>query len=79
MRFGSALRVDDEWDVEYLVTVDGDGQPDPADSSHVTQAHNQSDADIVIGSRFDSRQSDNIPLIREFRIRTINTLLNTTF
>jgi len=76
---GSALRVADEWNVEYLITIDGDGQHDPADISRVEQVHNQSDADIVIGSRFDGGQSSDIPPIREFGIRAINTLLNATF
>lgn len=37
---------------EYAVRVDGDGQHDPADLSAMMQALDESQADMIIGSRF---------------------------
>lgn len=54
--YGCALqtgfRFAEEYNFDYVITMDGDGQHDPKSINNLVDAIKTSDADIVIGSRF---------------------------
>lgn len=63
----------DEW--EATVLLDGDGQHLPEDISAVVDPVLQSDADLVIGSRYlESEGDDETPLYRRFGQRVLDVL-----
>lgn len=59
-----------------LVTLDGDGQHDPDDVPRLIDTVRDSDANLVIGSRFHSDGGHHIPLYRRFGLFVINLLTN---
>ena len=61
---------------EHLVILDGDGQHDPADIPELVAQQEETDADIVIGSRFGERSQTDLPLYRQFGVRVVNLLTN---
>mgnify|MGYP000123808691 CR=1 FL=1 len=61
---------------EHLVVLDGDGQHDPSDIPGLVEAQSEQDAEIVIGSRFVSGSSTNLPLYRRVGIMIVNILTN---
>jgi glycosyltransferase involved in cell wall biosynthesis len=58
-----------------LVTLDGDGQHEPADIALVLKPVLEGEADVVVGSRFLGGQGS-IPLYRKFGIKVITWLVN---
>jgi glycosyltransferase involved in cell wall biosynthesis len=60
---------------DILVTLDGDGQHNPAEISRIVKPILDGKADLVIGSRFLDRHSK-IPPYRKIGIETINFLYN---
>jgi len=77
--YGAALKrifdITNQWQIDKLVVVDGDGQHDPGDIPHLLKrlddGHN-----VVIGSRFASETSSTVPLLRRVGLVVINTLTN---
>ncbi len=61
---------------DSLVTIDGDGQHDPADIPVLRGALEDRTADIVIGSRFADGATTDISPVRRFGVRTVNVLTN---
>jgi glycosyltransferase involved in cell wall biosynthesis len=62
--------------VSCLAVVDADGQHDPEDIESLVAAQRESDADIVIGSRFVPGAWTNMPLYRRVGVTVVNVLLN---
>jgi glycosyltransferase involved in cell wall biosynthesis len=60
---------------DVLVTLDGDGQHEPADIALVLKPVLEGEADVVVGSRFLGGQG-NMPLYRKFGINVITFLYN---
>jgi glycosyltransferase involved in cell wall biosynthesis len=60
---------------DIVVTIDGDGQHDPADIPHLIEPILKNDADVVLGSRF-MNQNITIPLYRKFGIKVITLCCN---
>jgi hypothetical protein len=65
-----------ERDAKMLVTLDGDGQHDPDDVPKLLATLDDTDANVVVGSRFHSDSTDNIPRYRRAGLFVINTLTN---
>lgn len=65
--------------VEQLVTLDGDGQHEPGDIPKLLQAHSDSGANVVIGSRFEDDVELHVPIYRRFGLLLINFLTNLSF
>jgi len=66
----------DKRDVDVLVTLDADGQHDPADVRRIVEKQRETTAEIVIGSRFDDDSTTDIPSYRRFGLRVITLLTN---
>jgi glycosyltransferase involved in cell wall biosynthesis len=66
-----------ELDADVLVTLDGDGQHNPAEIPSIVEPIVQGTADMVIGSRFvDVRGVAEMPLYRRFGAKLITKLVN---
>ena len=66
-----------ELDADILVTLDGDGQHNPAEIPRIVQPIVQGTADVVIGSRFvDVRGAAEMPLYRRVGARFITKLVS---
>jgi len=65
-----------ELNCDVLVTFDADGQHRVEDIETVLQPILKNQADIVIGSRFLSKENSSIPNYRKFGIKTITKLAN---
>jgi glycosyltransferase involved in cell wall biosynthesis len=66
-----------ELEADVLVTLDGDGQHDPADIPAVLKPINEGSADVVIGSRFvDVRRTVEMPMYRKIGAKLITRLVN---
>lgn len=63
-------------DATYLVTLDADGQHDPAEIPLLERALREGESDIVIGSRFATDGTTNAPLYRRVGIRIVNVMTN---
>jgi glycosyltransferase involved in cell wall biosynthesis len=62
---------------DVLVTVDSDGQHDPAQIPLLVKPIEAGIADVVLGSRFkDSKGTDDMPAYRQFGIQMITKLTN---
>ena len=59
-------------DPEIIVTLDGDGQHDPDDIPKIIRPIQQTEADIVIGSRYDETAINEVPSRRKFGLSLIN-------
>ena len=70
--FRQALRRD----VDHLVILDGDGQHNPDDIPNLLARQRDSDAEIVVGSRFSSGSNTELPLYRRIGLWVVNTLVN---
>ncbi|EMA08838.1 Glycosyltransferase involved in cell wall bisynthesis [Haloarcula vallismortis] len=66
----------DRSDTDYLVVLDADGQHDPSDIPELIERQRESDADIVIGNRFDDDAETEMPLYRRFGLFTVNLMTN---
>jgi glycosyltransferase involved in cell wall biosynthesis len=62
--------------VDVVVTIDADGQHDPADVTKLLATRDETDADIVIGSRFHGDEKQHVPLYRRVGLLIINILTN---
>lgn len=62
--------------VDHLVTLDGDGQHDPADIPPLLDALRSGSADIAVGSRFVSGSDTHLPTYRRVGLAVVNTLTN---
>lgn len=71
----SCFKVALEGGASVLVTLDGDGQHNPADIECVIAPILNGDADVVIGSRF-IEEKGNMPRYRRFGIKLITALFN---
>ena len=67
-----------EIDTDVLVTFDADGQHRIEDISKVLSPIKEGKADIVIGSRFLSEESNDIPDYRKLGIKLITKITNTS-
>lgn len=65
-----------ERDADQLVILDGDGQHDPSDIPQLLDTQQETESDIVIGSRFAPGSETDIPLYRRFGVEVVNTLTN---
>jgi len=78
--YGSALKTvfkeSNRRKTDRLIVIDGDGQHDPNDVSKLLTEHEESDADIVIGSRFTDEAETDLPLYRWVGVTIINVLTN---
>ncbi|WP_239640230.1 glycosyltransferase family 2 protein [Halorubrum coriense] len=78
--YGGALKtVFEEADIRganHLTILDGDGQHDPADIPEAVRIQEETDADIVIGSRFVEGSDTDLPVYRRFGLAVVNTLTN---
>ena len=73
----SLVRRARELEADILVTLDGDGQHDPAEIPCVVKPIVQGKADMVIGSRFvDVSGAAEMPLHRRFGAKLITRLVN---
>ena len=63
-----------EANADIMVTIDADGQHDPADVPRLTVPITDGKADIVIGSRFSGAGSQEVPAYRRLGIRMITKL-----
>jgi glycosyltransferase involved in cell wall biosynthesis len=64
-------------DPDVMVTLDADGQHDPAYIPRVIRPILENNTDLVIGSRFLSREAqERLPLLRRVGIRLITKLVN---
>jgi glycosyltransferase involved in cell wall biosynthesis len=61
---------------DVLVTLDGDGQHDPSDVPKLVEAVEETDANLVIGSRFHSEGNHHVPRYRRVGLFVINVLTN---
>lgn len=57
---------------EIIVTLDGDGQHNPAEISSLLAKHRSSEADLVIGSRFLSDSIKEMPFVKQFGNRSFS-------
>lgn len=62
--------------VETLVVIDADGQHDPRDIERLVDECKESDAEIVIASRFNEDGSTDAPFYRRAGITVVNLLTN---
>ena len=62
-------------DVDHLVVLDGDGQHDAADISKLVSVQQETNAEIVIGSRFEGGGETDIPLYRRAGLKLINRII----
>ncbi len=62
--------------VDHLVVLDGDGQHDPSDIPKLVGAQRETNADVVIGSRFTADSETRLPLYRRFGLIVVNLLTN---
>jgi len=69
--FGAALRQG----AAAVVTLDGDGQHDPADLPRLLAAHRRAPDALVLGNRFASGRGDPIPPLRRLAIRAADRVL----
>lgn len=63
------------FDYDVLVTMDGDGQHEPAEIPSFITAIRQSDADVVVGSRISGLSYQNEPLLRQQLLPLVNWVL----
>jgi glycosyltransferase involved in cell wall biosynthesis len=66
-----------ELDADILVTMDADGQHDPAEIPRLVKLIEEGVAEVVLGSRFlDAKGTADMPLYRQFGIKVITKLAN---
>lgn len=68
-----------EGEGDVLVTIDGDGQHDPADIPTVVRPVMDGEAEVAIGSRFLGNGGVQAPGYRQLGIKTITTLTNASY
>lgn len=71
----SLFQIAKEENADVMITLDSDGQHDPAQIYNILSPIIEEGVDIVIGSRFLTRQdSEKVPRYRSFGIKTITRL-----
>lgn len=71
----SLFQIAKEESADVMITLDSDGQHDPGQIHNMLEPIIEEDIDIVIGSRFLTRQdSEKVPRYRSFGIKTITRL-----
>ena len=65
--------------VDHLVILDADSQHDPSDIPKLVTEQRETEADIVIGSRFVDGGETNAPAYRHAGLFVVNTLTNLSF
>lgn len=75
----SSFEKADRMGAEQLVLVDGDGQHNPADIPKLLRKQKETEAHIVIGSRFIGEGNTTIPRYRRLGLAVVNTLTNVYF
>ncbi|MDT3435482.1 glycosyltransferase family 2 protein [Haloarcula sp. 1CSR25-25] len=75
----SIFRIAQDKQVDQLVILDGDGQHDVSDVPKLVKKQKETEANIVIGSRFAGGKSGSIPLYRLIGLRLIALLVNIIF
>jgi len=78
--YGAALQTlfaeANERGVDHLAVVDADGQHDPSDVPQMVERQRETDAELVIGSRFTDGGETDAPLYRRFGLSVVNVLTN---
>jgi len=78
--YGAALKTAfaeaHERGIEHMVTIDGDGQHNADDIARLVERQEETDAEVVIGSRFVGDARTSIPLYRRFGLLVVNFLTN---
>ncbi|WP_049972783.1 glycosyltransferase family 2 protein [Haladaptatus cibarius] len=78
--YGAALKTAfaeaDKRRADHLVILDADGQHDTTDIRRLVETQQETDADVVIGSRFDGGSKTEMPLYRRFGLSVVNFLTN---
>lgn len=78
--YGTALktlfRAAERRDADQLVILDADNQHDSADIPRLVSKQLETDADIVIGSRFVDGSTTTVPVYRRLGLSVVNTLTN---
>ena len=78
--YGGALKtvfeVAHEREAEHLVTIDADGQHDPAEIPKLLAAQEDTGAEIVIASRYVADANTEIPFGRSIGLQIVNALTN---
>lgn len=70
----TGLTAAERLEYDLAVTLDGDGQHDPADIPLLLEAHRRHRADLVIGSRFLSRTIESMPALKWYGNKAMNTV-----
>jgi glycosyltransferase involved in cell wall biosynthesis len=83
MGYGAALatlfKSTEQAGADVMVTIDGDGQHDPADVPRLTELITNGEADIAIGSRFsEGSDSTHVPRYRKIGIKVITVISDKT-
>lgn len=63
-------------DVDYFITLDGDGQHDPKDLPKLVEAIKKEKIDLVIGSRFLENKNPEMNMYRDLGIRFFSTIIS---
>ncbi len=61
-------------DYDVAITLDGDGQHDPAEIPLLIEAHKLRKADLVIGSRFLSQTIESMPSLKWYGNKAMNAM-----
>ncbi|USZ69751.1 glycosyltransferase family 2 protein (plasmid) [Halorussus salilacus] len=72
----TAFEAADDRNADALVTLDGDGQHDPEDIPKLLARQRETDANVVVGSRFRGDANAHVPRYRRFGLFVINVLTN---
>ncbi|WP_433630313.1 glycosyltransferase family 2 protein [Halomicrococcus sp. NG-SE-24] len=78
--YGAAIKTTfeeaDQRNVQHLIIIDGDGQHDTSDIPKLIEEQRNSNAEIVIGSRFGEGSKTEMPLYRRIGLAVVNSLTN---
>jgi hypothetical protein len=66
-------------DAAHLVIIDGDGQHETADIDRLVETQQESEAEVVIGSRLIDGARTDMPLYRRFGLAVVNWTTNISF
>jgi glycosyltransferase involved in cell wall biosynthesis len=68
-----------EWNADQLVILDGDGQHEPTDIPRLLGRLDETDTEVVIGSRLTEDGETDMPLYRRCGLGVVNVLTNLSF
>lgn len=63
---------------QYVITMDADGQMDPADVSALLEPLRAERAEVTLGTRFGKKQVRNLPILRKWLLRAAILLTRLT-